>query len=118
MSWQSHVPNAVKQRVAITYQEGEGLDSSAEEGVTIWEDAVHVFNEDPILGTGFNTYAYMGRVGGYTDTHNYYLKILIETGLVGLLIFLWLLGVACKVSWRLFSMANGPFRRVLGCVLV
>jgi len=117
MSWQSLVPNAVKERVTMTYQEGEGLDSSAEERVTIWEDAVHVFNEDPILGTGFNTYAYMGRVGGYTDTHNYYLKILIETGLVGLLIFLWLLGVACKVSWRLFRMAKDPVMRALGCGL-
>ena len=115
VSWQSFVPNAVKERVTMTYQEGVGLDSSAEERVTIWEDAVQVFNEDPIFGTGFNTYAYMGRVGLYTDTHNYYLKVLSETGLIGLLIFLWLLGVACKMSWRLFRVAKDPIMSALAC---
>ena len=115
VSWQTFVPNAVKQRVLMTYQEGEGLDSSTGERVTLWQDALLVFNEDPILGTGFNTYAYMGRVGPYTDTHNYYVKILIETGLVGLLIFLWLLGVACKMSWRLFRVAKDPVMSALSC---
>lgn len=117
VSWQSFVPNAVRQRVMMTYQEGEGLDSSTGERVTLWQDALLVFNEDPIFGTGFNTYAYMGRVGPYTDTHNYYVKILIETGLVGFLIFLWLLGVACKMSWRLFRVANDPIISALGCGL-
>jgi putative inorganic carbon (HCO3(-)) transporter len=117
VSWQSFVPNAVTQRVTMTYQEGEGLDSSAGERVTIWEDAWQVFNEDPVFGIGFNTYAYMGRVGGYTDTHNYYLKILFETGLVGLLIFLWLLRAACKMSWRLFRVAKDPIISALGCGL-
>jgi len=118
VSWQSFVPNAVTQRVTMTYQEREGLDSSAGERVTIWEDAWQVFNEDPIFGTGFNTYAYMGRVGPYTDTHNYYVKVLIETGFVGFLIFLWLLGVACKMSWRLFRMAKDPIMSALGCGLL
>src|SRR6266403_1005116 len=76
VTWQSLVPYAVTQRVMMTYQEGE-LDSSAGERVTIWQDALRVVNEDPILGTGLNTYAFMGRVGQYTDTHNYYLKILL-----------------------------------------
>lgn len=117
VSWQSLVPYAVTQRVMMTYQEGEGLDPSAEARITIWHDALRVFNEDPIFGTGFNTYAYMRRVEEYTDTHNYYLKILLETGLAGLLIFLWLLGVACKMSWRLFQVAKDPIMSALGCGL-
>jgi O-antigen ligase len=118
VSWQSLVPNAVTERVSMTYQEGEGLDSSAGERVAIWQDALQVFNEEPILGTGLNTYAYMGRVGPYTDTHNYYIKILMENGLVGLLIFLWLLRVACKMSWRLFRGARDPIMSALGCGLL
>jgi putative inorganic carbon (HCO3(-)) transporter len=117
VTWQSLVPYAVTQRVMMTYQEGEGLDSSAGERVTIWQDALKVFNEEPILGTGFNTYAYMRRVMEFTDTHNYYLKILLETGLTGLLIFLWLLAVACKMSWRLFRVAQDPLLSALGCGL-
>jgi O-antigen ligase len=116
VTWQSLVPYAVTQRVNMTYQEGE-VDSSAGERITIWQDALQVFNADPILGTGFNTYAYMRRVAEFTDTHNYYLKILLETGLAGLLIFLWLLGVACKTSWRLFRVAKDPILSALGCGL-
>lgn len=117
VTWQSLVPYAVTQRVLMTYQEDEGLDSSAGVRVTIWQDALQVFSEDPIVGTGFNTYAYMHRYLGYTDTHNYYVKILIETGLIGLLIFLWLLSVACKMSWRLFRTAKDPVLSALGCGL-
>lgn len=117
VTWQSFVPYAVTQRVMMTYQLGEGLDPSAGERLTLWEDAMRVMDEDPILGTGFNTYQYMGRVGPYTDTHNYYVKVLVEMGLVGILVFLWLLITACKVSWRLFHEACDPFLRALGCAL-
>jgi putative inorganic carbon (HCO3(-)) transporter len=115
VSWQNFVPYAVTQRVMMTYSESEGLDPSAGERLTLWEDALKVLNEEPIFGTGFNTYEYMGRVGPYTDTHNYYVKILMETGFVGLLVFLWLLGVACKMSWRLFRTARDPIMSSLGC---
>jgi O-antigen ligase len=115
VSWQSFVPYAVTQRVMMTYQAGEGLDPSAGERVTLWEDALRAFNEDPVFGTGFNTYQYMGRVGPYTDTHNYYVKVLMETGLVGILIFLWQLKVAGSMSWRLFRVARDPIMNALGC---
>jgi putative inorganic carbon (hco3(-)) transporter len=117
VTWQSFVPYAVTQRVMMTFQGNGQLDSSAEERVTIWQDALQVFQEDPVLGTGFNTYAFMGRVGPYTDTHNYYVKILIEMGIIGLLIFLWLLAVACKMSWQLFRVAEDPVMGALGCSL-
>jgi O-antigen ligase len=115
VSWQSFVPYAVTQRVMMTYSDSEGLDPSAGERLTLWEDALKVLNEEPIFGTGFNTYEYMRRVGPYTDTHNYYVKILMETGFVGLLVFLWLLRVACKMSWRLFRTARDPIMSSLGC---
>jgi putative inorganic carbon (hco3(-)) transporter len=118
VSWQSLVPNAVTERVMMTYQDNGAVDASAGERLTLWQDALQVFSEDPILGTGFNTYAYMRRVGPYTDTHNYYVKILMETGLVGLLIFLWLLGAACKIAWRLFRRARDPILSALGCGLL
>lgn len=114
VSWQSLVPNAVRERVLMTYQQGEGLDSSAEERVTIWTDALNVIRVNPVLGTGFDTYQWMGRVGAYRDTHNYYLKVFLELGLVGLLVFFWQLLVAGKMSWRLFRGAEDPLLRALG----
>ena len=117
VGWQSFVPPAVTERVMMTRQDDGELDPSAEVRVTIWQDALQLFGEDPVFGTGFNTYAYMGRYRGYTDTHNYYVKVLIETGLLGLLVFLWLLGAACKMSWRLFRVAKDPLISALGCGL-
>jgi putative inorganic carbon (HCO3(-)) transporter len=54
------------------------------------------------------------RPGRYTDTHNYYLKVLVETGFVGLLFYLWLL---CKMFYQgqtLFFRAEDPFFKALG----
>jgi len=118
LGWQSVVPNAVRERVLMTYQEGQGLDSSAEERVNLWQDALQVIDHDPVFGTGFDTYKFMGRVGPFTDTHNYYVKVLLELGFAGLLIFLWLLAVVGKMSWRLFRSAKDSFLSALGCALL
>jgi O-antigen ligase len=116
-TWQSIVPNAVRERVFMTYEQGEGLDSSAEERVMIWEDAMNVITHNPILGAGFDTYEFMGRVGDYRDTHNYYLKVLLELGFVGLFVFLWLIASACRVSWQLFRTARDRLLSGIGCTL-
>lgn len=114
VSWQSFVPNAVQERVLMTYQQGEGLDSSAEERITIWEDAANVITSNPLLGTGFDTYKWMDRVGPYRDTHNYYLKVFLELGLIGLLVFFWQLRAAGKMAWQLFRRAEDAFLSALG----
>jgi putative inorganic carbon (hco3(-)) transporter len=115
VTWQSLTPRAVTERVLMTYSEGQGLDPSAGDRVSIWQDAMQVINHDPVFGTGFDTYSYMGRVGSYKDTHNYYVKVLLETGAVGLLIFLGLLAVACRMAWRLYRCAKDPFLSAIAC---
>ena len=112
--WTSVVPQAVVTRVNMTYDESGSLEHSAEVRVTLWEDAAQLINANLLLGTGYNTYRYMKRVGDYEDTHNIYLKILAETGLAGLLLFLWLLS---KTFWRgcsLFRRSPDPFASGLG----
>jgi O-antigen ligase len=115
VTWQSFVPVAVTQRVLMTDQPGQELDSSSEERITIWQDALQLFHEDPVFGTGFDTYQFMGRVGPYRDTHNYYVKVLLETGVVGIGLFLALLASAGKISWRVFRESRDPFLSGLGC---
>jgi O-antigen ligase len=116
-TWQGIVPNAVRERVFMTYEQGEGLDSSAEERVVIWEDALNVITHNPVLGAGFDTYEFMGRVGDYRDTHNYYLKVLLELGFVGLFVFFWLIASACRLSWELFRTAHDDLLSGIGCAL-
>jgi putative inorganic carbon (HCO3(-)) transporter len=113
--WTAVVPNAVRERVLMTWDTKDGgLDHSSEIRVTLWEDAMHVFDTSPLIGTGFNTYAYMGRVGDYKDTHNYFVKVLVETGVLGLLLFL---AVAFRFLWTglvLNWRASDPLARSLG----
>jgi O-antigen ligase len=118
LGWQTFVPRAVVERVLMTYQAGQGLDDSAEGRVDLWQDALQVIDHDPVFGTGFDTYKFMGRVGSFTDTHNYYVKILVELGFVGFLVFLGLLVAIGKMSWRLFRSARDPFLSGLGCSLL
>jgi putative inorganic carbon (hco3(-)) transporter len=114
LSWQALVPNAVRERVFMTYSDDTGLESSAQTRVNLWEDAMQVFDHNPILGTGFNTYAYMGRVGTYKDTHNFFITVLLETGIVGLVMFLWLLLKALWFGLTVSRSASDPFIRALG----
>ncbi len=112
-SWQMLVPVAVTERIFMTYEDGQ-IDSSAGERVTLWQDAVTLVPQHPIIGTGFNTYQYMARVEEYTDTHNFYLKVLVENGIVGLALFLLLLWKSFRMSFRLFRFSDDTFFRSLG----
>lgn len=122
LTWTNLVPPAVQQRVMMSYDTQSGrLDHSAETRLDLWEDAIEVFQSSPIVGTGFNTYAYMhrnkGAYGGtayYEDTHNIYLKVLLETGLLGILLFVWLLAKTFLTGFRLFWRAKNPFYASLG----
>jgi O-antigen ligase len=117
MIWTSVVPSAVSSRVFMTYDPEGELDHSAETRVTLWEDAMRVFDGNQIFGTGYNTYAYMGRVGTYKDTHNYFIKMLVETGVVGMFLFIWLLGGLFGKGYQLFRGAQDPFLASLGFAL-
>ena len=112
-TWTALVPNAVRQRVTMTYDGGE-LDHSSETRITLWQDAMQVFDSNVILGSGFNTYAYMHRVGDYEDTHNFFLKVLVETGVFGLALFLWLLAKSFRVGLAFSRRAKDPFYASLG----
>ncbi len=114
-TWTSIVPVAVQQRVMMTYDESSGsLDHSAATRVNLWEEAMHVFDSNPVVGVGFYTYAYGHHLNNYKDSHNIYVKVLVETGVVGLLFFLWLLAKTFRAGFSLFHSAQDPFLSSLG----
>jgi O-antigen ligase len=115
ISWQTLLPHSVQQRISMTYDtEAGALDASAQTRVDMWEDAEKLIRERPVLGTGFNTYAYLGRVGAFQDTHNYYVKMMVEAGVVGLLFFLYVLYRMFSLGFRLYRVADDPFLGTLG----
>ena len=116
LTWTTLVPNAVRDRVSMTNSSGS-LDHSSETRVNLWDDAIQLFNQNPVVGTGFNTYAYMSRIGNYKDTHNIYIKVLVETGAVGIVLFLLLLFSLWLKGFGLFLRSSNPVSASIGLAL-
>jgi len=84
-----------------------------------WQAALDMARDELWLGIGFGNYepAY----GGYAllnwpdplgHAHNYYINLLAEVGLVGLLAYLGLWLVVFWQTWRLLSVLEGPERGI------
>lgn len=112
-SWQALVPVAVRERVLMTYEGGQ-VDSSSGERVMLWQDALSIIPRNPVLGTGFDTYKQLGRSEDYTDTHNYYMKVTVETGVIGLMLFLLLLWKMTREGLSLMWSTEDKFFKGLG----
>lgn len=64
----------------------------------IWRDSIPMIKDNPLFGHGINTYmrlfeAYRTDTGGANPTyaHNCYIQLAVETGIVGLFAFLWII---------------------------
>jgi O-antigen ligase len=117
--WKSLVPLSVVERITGTFiEQGERTDTVSIGGADLetagrtelWDKALNYFYENPITGTGYDTYQ---RLTG-RDTHNVYLKTMAEQGLIGLLIYLGLYFLALRSGWRLYRRADEELVKALG----
>jgi hypothetical protein len=102
------LPTSVLDRISGTYvqptESGEQkLEGSAEKRLLILKAAIPVVMSNPIVGIGFDTWRYLHPVGNLKDTHDYYLRVLAEEGVVGLWLFL-------AVIWGMFRHGYSLFR--------
>ena len=77
-----------------------------------WKEALLIIEDYPLFGSGLNTYSkiaphYRINWGGYP--HNCYLHMAAETGLVGLVSFLWLVLVFLQWSWSRLAAVRDRF---------
>ena len=114
LTWQTIVPAAVTERVSMTHDANGALEDSAQERVNLWEQSETMFLSSPIVGTGFATFQYGSHTANLKDTHNWYVKVLVESGLVGGLIALVLLFQMGSTSYSLFRRAQDPLYQGLG----
>lgn len=114
VTWQAVVPKAVSERVNMTHNANGKLEASADERIRLWEAAKASFLSDPIAGVGYATYQMNAHTDNLRDTHNWYVKVLVETGLVGMIIALALIQQMLALSYRLFKHAHDPLYRGLG----
>jgi hypothetical protein len=114
LTWQALVPIAVTERVNMTTNSSGQLEASAEDRVELWTNAKAVILSDPILGTGYATYQLNTHTAGLRDTHNWYVKVMVETGLIGMILALALLQQLLSLAYRLFRKGSDPLYRGLG----
>lgn len=113
-TWQIIVPTAVTQRVSMTKSENGELEASAQERVDLWNQSEQMFLHSPIVGTGFASFQYGDHTNNLKDTHNWFVKVLVETGLVGGFIAAIMLAHLISLGYGLFRAAEDPLYAGLG----
>jgi putative inorganic carbon (HCO3(-)) transporter len=94
-------------------------DSTAVSRLAIWGAAFSVFARAPVLGAGFgNLRTTLGGLLGLPeswagDAHNLYLELLAETGIVGLVLFLFLIAVALLAALRQYRNSRDECGRIV-----
>jgi O-antigen ligase len=117
------LPSSVIERVAMTYDDSGQLENSATERLIIWEEAVDLFKRDPVVGVGYQGFSIHRQLdpiaaseltGVLRDTHNMYMRALIESGIIGLLILIALFVKLFLAGHALYRKAQDPFLRAVG----
>jgi putative inorganic carbon (HCO3(-)) transporter len=114
VTWQTVVPAPVRERVNMTKNSNGQLEDSAQERVDLWENAEQTILHNPIVGTGFASFQFGKHVDNLRDTHNWYVKVMVETGIVGFIMFLFMLQQLLATPYRLFKRAKDPLYKGLG----
>lgn len=84
--------------------EKEAVDASTRDRDLLISDAVRIWLENPIIGVGQDNFRYINRVRHEMYTHNNYLELLTNLGVIGFLIYYSMLVKAYIQSIRLFRL--------------
>lgn len=117
-TWQAIVPTAVTERVMMTTNDNGQLEASAQERVDLWENAKKNFYNEPIFGMGYATFQFGEHTDNLKDTHNWYVKVLIETGILGGIMAAFLLFQMLALAYHLYKHGNDQLYRGLGFALL
>jgi len=112
VSWQMVLPDKVIQRIEMTTGDYNELDKSSELRIVAWKVGLELFEENPLFGVGYGVYRRGDFILG--DTHNIYVKILAEQGLIGILLFLSLMYSFFEKGVRLYRNSNDKMSKGLG----
>ena len=103
----SVLPKATVERFDMTFTDEEDRDESAESRIKFWELAFDYYLQNPIVGIGYRNFPKVNPAG--LDTHNYYVKVMVENGTIGLIALFVLLRSFWKKIRELQRKAHDPF---------
>jgi O-antigen ligase len=95
------VPRAAWERLGST--QGEITQGTMNDRKDIWKGGLEVFREHPFLGVGAGTFAQsvQREMGFGLVAHNTFLSVLVEQGIIGFGIFLFLLIALIGTAWKM-----------------
>jgi len=105
----------IEERIGFFVSGGQAFDESADERRYVISLAWRMFTENPLVGEGIGSTLVEGYGRG---THNMYLMLAAEQGLVGLLLYLSLLWLILGRGWRIFKQGITQQERDIGAALV
>lgn len=122
IGWQTLLPVSVVERISMTQDESGNIEASAGSRFELWDMAIAIFQQSPIIGVGYNGFAfsipsdqrYISAGIELTDTHNFFVKLLCEQGLFGLVLFFLLMAKAFMSGFKLYRTASKSKYRGLG----
>lgn len=82
------VPQSVRDRFSSLTVSGEEADGSTQSRFVMWDIAFERWKSNPALGIGYHAFHHRENNPLGKDTHNYYVLMLVERGLIGAVIFL------------------------------
>jgi O-antigen ligase len=109
-SWRVGVVVALVGALAAVYLKAQAIGTdqySVETRFDAWVIMVEIIKTNPILGLGFANYYFytpLFPIRGYAvsfNSHNNYVDIIAQTGLVGVACYLWFFWEAAWLCWRL-----------------
>jgi len=122
VSWQTILPVSVVDRINMTVDESGEMENSAGGRLDLWGLAFELFEENPLIGIGFDGYAMSmggvetsrGKTKEHQDVHSIFMRILCEQGIVGFIIFIGILFRAFRSGWLLFRSGEQTWESGLG----
>jgi O-antigen ligase len=106
IGWRMVLPGSVVERIEMT-ESDKGLDASSESRIDMWSTALGTIKSNPFTGIGFGNTRYLGIASGRGNVrnslHDGYLSVLVEQGVMGLAIILYIFWSGIKRGWRLFK---------------
>jgi putative inorganic carbon (hco3(-)) transporter len=98
-------PAAVERFDSISIEE-DTRDESTDSRFVFWEEAIHHFKKNPLVGIGFHTFHHAEFSSAEMDVHNFFLRELVEKGLLGGVILLGLIWSISRLLWRGLAIAR------------
>lgn len=100
--------------IAETRLSVEGFKRVINERINIWEPIIKYGFKRPFRGYGKGSLAFLEIFPA--DPHNYYIRVFIEAGLLGLGVFILLLVAIISLSLKVIKKSERTLSKIIGCV--